>query len=149
LKYYYRDHSKWRPLVEITVVWNLIGTVLMLALAMLAIEEAGSRFQIVVFLVVLIGYQRLSWLISEEHQANRIRYLRAETWFHRLDSAIRAAPPPSPVAASLVAGVGNAAELEELRDVVTRLSSNRRVELWLFRVTEMLLLLAVAWVVIG
>jgi hypothetical protein len=130
------------------VIWNLIGFVLTVALAVLAIEEAGSNFQAVVFLVVLIGYHRLSWQISEDHQASRIRYLRAETWFHRLDSAIRGAPPTSYSAASLVAAVSDVRELEELKETVERLAKGRQVELWLFRATELLLLLAIVSVVL-
>jgi len=130
------------------VIWNLIGFVLTVALAVLAIEEAGSNFQAVVFLVVLIGYHRLSWQISEDHQASRIRYLRAETWFHRLDSAIRGAPPTNYSAASLVATVSDVGELEELKETVERLAKSRQVELWVFRATELLLLLAVVSVVL-
>jgi hypothetical protein len=134
--------------VGLTVIWNLIGTVLTLALAVLATEEAGSDFQAVVFLVVLIGYHRLTWLISEDHQASRIRYLRAETWFHRIDSAIRGTPPASYAAASMAAEVGDARELEELREAVESFAKNRHVELWLFRATELLLMLAVVFVVL-
>ena len=130
------------------VIWNLIGFVLTVALAVLAIEEAGSNFQAVVFLVVLIGYHRLSWQISEDHQASRIRYLRAETWFHRLDSAIRGAPPTNYSAASLVAAVSDVGELEELKETVERLAKSRQVELWVFRATELLLLLAIVSVVL-
>jgi hypothetical protein len=134
--------------VAFSVIWNLIGVVLTLALAVLAIEEAGSDFQTVVFLVVLIGYHRLSWQISEDQQASRVRYLRAEAWFHRIDSAIRGAPPASHGAASLVAGVGDARELEELKEAVESLAKTRQFELWLFRGVELLLLLAVVSVVL-
>jgi hypothetical protein len=103
----------------------------------------------VVFLVVLIGYHRLSWLITEDHQASRIRYLRAETWFHRLDAAIRGTPPSSHATASLVAAVGEARQLEELRQAVEMFAKSRQIELWLFRLTELLLLLAVVSVVLG
>ena len=134
--------------MALNVIWNLIGFVLTVALAVLAIEEAGSNFQAVVFLVVLIAYHRLSWQISEDHQASRIRYLRAETWFHRLDSAIRGAPPTNYSAASLVAAVSDVGELEELKETVERLAKSRQVELWLFRATELLLLLAIVSVVL-
>lgn len=134
--------------MTLTIIWKLIGIALMLALAILATEEAGSDFQALVFLVVLIGYHRLSWQISEDHQASRIRYLRAETWFHRLDSAIRGAPPTNYSAASLVAAVSDVRELEELKETVERLAKSRHVELWLFHATELLLLLAVVSVVL-
>jgi hypothetical protein len=134
--------------VALTLVWNLIGIGLMLALAILATEEAGTDFQALVFLVVLIGYHRLTWQIAEDQQASRIRYLRAETWFFRIDSAIRGTPPATQAAAAMVAEVSNAGELEDLKETVERFARSRHVELWLFRATELLLLLAVVSIVL-
>jgi hypothetical protein len=48
----------------------------------------------------------------------------------------------------MAAGVGDARELEELREAVESFAKNRHVELWLFRAMELLLMLAVVFVVL-
>jgi hypothetical protein len=129
-------------------MWNVIGAALTVALAILVVEEAASDFQALVFLVALIGYQRLVSLISGEHEANRIRYLRSETWFHRIDATVRGVPPGSAGAAALVASVSDDRELEELRDIVRRSSAGQQISRWVSAATELLLLAAAASVLL-
>jgi hypothetical protein len=131
-----------------TIIWKLIGSALILTLALFATEEASSDFQAMVFLVVLIGYQRLTGQILEDRHANRVRCLRTETWFHRIDSAIRGTQPGAAGAASMVAGVGNERELEELKEAVERLAATGNVERAISAATEMLLVLAAVSVVL-
>jgi hypothetical protein len=127
-----------------TLIWNIARSALMLALAVFVVEESASNFQAVVFLVAIIGYQRLSSEMAEDRQAHRIRYLRTEAWFHRLDSAISGVQPGTAAASSIVAKIRNHGELEDLEQAVKQFTKERSVEGWIVGATELLLLLAAA-----
>ena len=131
-----------------TIIRKLIGSVLILTVAVLVTEEAASDFQTVVFLMALIGYLRLTSLIAEDHEASRIRYLRTETWFHRIDGAIRGTGPDSRAAASMVAGVHSDRELVELKQAVETLARSSNYTQWIVGATEVILLFIVAWVLL-
>lgn len=130
------------------LIWNVILSSITLILAAAVTLKAPTNFEALLFLMALIAYHRLLWFIDSGHEDNRQRILLILGWFHRLDNLIKNEELQNDEIRTWLAGLQSEGELISAKDLIETYAKRRSNVYWIHAVTEVVLMVAVVWLLL-